>query len=325
MEMSHRSKEYEEIIFDAHDTALKIYGLGDDYEVLFLQGGATTQFMMVPMNFVGEGQIGNYINTGVWATKALKECKKVGKASHCAATSEADKFSYIPKDYTLSENPAYLHITTNNTIYGTEWHWDPEVPAGVPLIADMSSNFMSKTIDAKRYSLIYAGAQKNMGPAGCTIVLIRKSYLERVNAGLATMLDYNTHAKNQSMHNTPPCFVIYVIGLVQKWIVNQGGLDAVHANNLAKAKYIYDAIDNSNGYFKGTVHPDHRSLMNITFRMPTEELEDKFIKEAKANGMVGLKGHRDVGGCRASTYNSLPIKACQDLATFMHDFMSKNG
>jgi len=325
MEMSHRSKEYEAIIFDAHDRAKRIYGLGDDWEVLFLQGGATMQFYMVPMAYAAEGRIANFINTGVWATKAYKEARKIGKAVHLAASSEADKFNHIPKTFTLSENPAYLHITNNNTIYGTEWHFDPEVPAGVPLIADMSSNFMSKPIDIQKYSLVYAGAQKNVGPAGCTVVLIRKDMLDKMNPGLPTMLDYKIHLDNQSMHNTPPCFVIYVIGLVEKWIENQGGLAAVYKNNIAKAKYIYDVLDCDCGFYKGHAQKDSRSLMNITFRLPNEELEDLFVKEAKKNGMVGLKGHRDVGGCRASTYNALPLKACQDLAAFMLDFAKQHG
>jgi len=325
MEMSHRSKEYETIINNARDAIKRIYNLGDEYDVLFMQGGATLQFLTVPMNFCSEVKIANYVNTGVWSTKALKEAKKLGKNVHIAASSEADKFSYIPKQLTLSENPAYLHITNNNTIYGTEWHFDPEVPNNVPLISDMSSNFMSKPIDIYKYSLIYAGAQKNIGPAGSVVVIIKKDMLENINPNVPTILNYKTHSDAGSMHNTPPCWVIYIIGLVMKWIENNGGLVKIHENNLAKAKYIYDVIDNSNGFYKGTVQKESRSLMNITFRLPNEELEDKLIKEAKANGMIGLKGHRDVGGCRASTYNALPLIACHDLSVFMQEFMSKNG
>jgi phosphoserine aminotransferase len=325
MEMSHRSKEYEAIINAAHDAIKRIYGLGDEYEVLFLQGGATLQFLTVPMNFCPDNKIANYINTGVWATKALKEAKKLGKNVHVAASSEADKFSYIPKQWTLSENPAYLHITNNNTIYGTEWQTDPVIPQGIPLISDMSSNFMSKPIDVNKYSLIYAGAQKNVGPAGCVVVILKRDLLDRINANVPTILNYKTHVDGASMHNTPPCWAIYIIGLVMQWIEGVGGLAKIHENNVAKAKYIYDAIDNSGGFYKGTVQPDSRSLMNITFRLPSEEKEDAFIKEAKANGMIGLKGHRDVGGCRASTYNALPLKACYDLSMFMQDFMKKNG
>jgi len=325
MEMSHRSKEYEAIINAAHDAIKRIYGLGDDYDVLFLQGGATLQFLTVPMNFCPDDKIANYINTGVWGTKAYKEAKKLGKQVHLAATTEEDKFDHIPKEFTLSENPAYLHITNNNTIYGTEWKTDPDVPQGVPLIADMSSNFMSKPIEINKYSLIYAGAQKNIGPSGAAVVIIKKDMLEHINPNVPTILNYKTHADAGSMHNTPPCWTIYMIGLVLKWIEGYGGLQKIHENNVVKAKYIYDAIDGSNGFFKGTVQKDSRSLMNITFRLPSEELEAKFISEAKNNGMIGLKGHRDVGGCRASTYNALPLKACHDLSVFMKDFMSNNG
>jgi phosphoserine aminotransferase len=324
MEMSHRSKEYEAIINETHAAIKRIYNLGDDYDVLFLQGGATQQFLTVPMNFCPDDKIANYINTGVWGTKAYKEAKKLGKKVHLAASSEEGKFSYIPKEWTLSENAAYLHITNNNTIYGTEWQYDPEIPKEIPLIADMSSNFMSKPIDINKYALIYAGAQKNIGPAGAVVVIIKKDMLEKINPNVPTILNYKTHADAGSMHNTPPCWCIYIIGLVMKWIEDTGGLARIQENNIAKAKYIYDAIDSSEGFYKGTVQADSRSLMNITFRLPSEELEEKFIKEAKQNGMIGLKGHRDVGGCRASTYNALPLKACYDLSVFMHEFMRTN-
>ncbi len=325
MEMSHRSKEYEAIIDATRDSVKRIYALDEDYEVLFLQGGASMQFLMVPMAFAAEGKTANYINTGQWSKKAISEAKKIGKPVHVAATSEDRNFCYIPKSWALSDNPAYLHITNNNTIFGTEWKTDPEVPATVPLIADMSSNFMSKPIQARRYDMIYAGAQKNVGPAGCVVVIIKKSLLEKQNAGLPTMLDYQVHAKNGSMYNTPPTFTIYMIGLVLKWIEDFGGLQMVEQNNIAKAKYIYDAIDASGGFYKGTVDQEDRSLMNITFRLTSEELEAQFISEAKKQGMIGLKGHRDVGGCRASTYNSLPLPAAHALSEFMRDFQSKNG
>ncbi len=325
MEMSHRSKEYEAIINGARDAIKRIYGLGEDYEVLFMQGGATLQFLTVPMNFCPGDKKANYINTGVWATKAVKEAKKLGKAIHVAASSEDEKFSYVPRQWTLSDNPAYLHITSNNTIYGTEFDFDPEIPNNIPLVSDMSSNFMSKPIDIKKYSLIYAGAQKNIGPAGCVVVIIKKEMLDQINPNVPTILNYKTHADAGSMHNTPPCWAIYIIGLVMKWIEDMGGLTKIHENNLAKAKYIYDIIDESDGYYKGTVRKDSRSLMNVTFRLNSEEMEEAFIKEAKANGMIGLKGHRDVGGCRASIYNALPLKACHDLADFMKAFRAKNA
>lgn len=325
MEMSHRSKEYQAIIDEAHARVKSIYNLGDDYDVLFLHGGASLQFLMVPMNFVPEGKIANFINTGVWSKKAISEAKKIAKPVHVAATSEDANFNYIPKGYTLSDNPAFLHITTNNTIFGTEWHSDPDVPADVPLIADMSSNFMSKPIDVQKYSMIYAGAQKNVGPAGCAVVIIKKDFLATALSGLPSMLDYQIHAKNGSMYNTPPSFTIYIIGLVLKWIEEMGGLEKIALNNQVKAKYIYDAIDQSEGFYKGTVVPEDRSLMNITFRMATEELENLFISEAKKAGMIGLKGHRDVGGCRASTYNSLPLPAAHALGEFMKSFMKAHG
>jgi phosphoserine aminotransferase len=325
MEMSHRSKEYQAIIDETHAAVKRIYGLGDEHEVLFLQGGASMQFLMVPMNFAHDGKIANIINTGVWSKKAIAEIKKIGKPVHIAATSEDRNFGYIPKSYELSENPAYLHITNNNTIYGTEFHHDPEVVSGVPLIADMSSNFMSKPIEIDKYSMIYAGAQKNVGPSGCVVVIIKKDFLATAKEGLPSMLDYNVHAKAGSMYNTPPTFTIYMIGLVLKWIEDMGGLEKVATNNQVKAKYIYDVIDNSGGYYKGTVDKEDRSLMNITFRLPSEDLEALFISEAKKAGMIGLKGHRSVGGCRASTYNSLPLPAAHALAEFMNDFMKKNG
>lgn len=325
MEMSHRSKEYQAIIDETYAAVKRIYGLGDDYEVLFLQGGASMQFLMVPANFAFEGKEVNVINTGVWSKKVIAELKKLGKPCHIAASSEDRNFSYIPKSWTLSDNPSYLHITTNNTIFGTEWKLDPEVPADIPLVADMSSNFMSKPIDAKRYSLIYAGAQKNVGPSGTAVVIIKKELLEKAIPALPSMLDYKLMAKNGSMFNTPATFTIYMIGLVLKWIEDFGGLAKIEQNNIVKAKYIYDAIDASGGFYRGTVDPADRSLMNITFRLPSEELEALFISEAKKNGMIGLKGHRDVGGCRASTYNSLPLPAAHALGEFMGVFHKQHG
>nr|MDK2850763.1 phosphoserine aminotransferase [Candidatus Cloacimonadota bacterium] len=325
MEMSHRSKEYQAIIDNAYASVKRIYGLGDEHEVLFLQGGASMQFLMVPMSFAHDGKVANVIHTGAWSKKAIAEIKKIGKPVHIAASSEDKNFGYIPKSYELSDNPAYLHITGNNTIYGTEWHYDPDVPDGLPLIADMSSNFMSKPIDINKYSLIYAGAQKNVGPAGCVVVIIKKDFLATAKEGLPSMLDYNVHAKAGSMYNTPPTFTIYMIGLVLKWIEDMGGLEKIATNNQVKAKYIYDAIDNSGGFYKGTVEKADRSLMNITFRLPNEDLESLFISEAKEVGMIGLKGHRSVGGCRASTYNSLPLTSAHALAEFMNDFMKKHG
>ncbi len=322
MEMSHRSKAYQEIIDDAMNRAKRIMNLGDNYDVLFLGGGASLQFLMVPMNLCPEGKVGNYINTGTWSNTAIKEIKKIGKQCHVAATSEDTNFSFIPKEFKLSENPAYLHYTTNNTISGTEFKYIPEV-GDLPLIADMSSNFLSKPMDYAKHALIYAGAQKNIGPAGVTMVVIRKDMQEKFNTGLPTMLSYKTHIDKGSMFNTPPCFPIYMVGLVLKWIEDMGGLAAVEKHNIEKAGLIYNVIDNSE-FYRSPVNTEDRSLMNIVFRLPSEDLEKKFVAEAAENGMSNLKGHRSVGGCRASTYNALPMTACQQLAEFMVEFEKNN-
>ncbi len=322
MEMSHRSKVYQGIIDDACDDVNEILSLGNEYEVLFLQGGASTQFYMIPLNLCADDKVANYVNTGAWATKALKEAEKIGKKIHIAASSKDKDFTYIPKEFSISENAAYVHITTNNTIRGTEYKIDPDTN-GIPLIADMSSNIMSKPIDIKKYALIYAGAQKNIGPAGTTLVIIRKDMIDKINPGLPTMMDYNTHIDKGSMFNTPPCFAIYVTGKVIRWILNKGGLKAMAEINREKADYIYNILDNSD-FYRGTVVKEDRSLMNIPFRLPSEELEKKFIAETMEMNMLNLKGHRSVGGCRASLYNSQPMKAVQDLAQFMLDFEKKN-
>ncbi|MCF7920934.1 MAG: 3-phosphoserine/phosphohydroxythreonine transaminase [Candidatus Cloacimonetes bacterium] len=323
MEMSHRSKEYQSIIDDATATALRLIGCGDNFDVIFLGGGASMQFLMLPLNFCPEDKVANYINTGAWSTSALKEAVKAGKKMHVAASSEDKEFTYIPKTYQLSENPAYLHITTNNTIRGTEYYEIPEVPADVPLVADMSSNFLSRPYDFSKFSLIYAGAQKNIGPAGVTVVFIRKDYQEKLLGNLPTMLDYKTHISKGSMFNTPPCFPIYVVGKVLHWIEDFGGLKEMEKHNKEKAAYVYDILDSSN-FYRGTVVKEDRSLMNIPFRLPTEELEAKFISEAKANRMNNLKGHRSVGGCRASLYNSLPMESAKALNSFMKEFEAAN-
>lgn len=322
MEMSHRSAVYQGIIDETIASIKRVMDLGDDYEVLFLQGGASTQFYMVPLNFCPPDKVANYINTGEWSKKAIKEAKKLGRQVHVAASSEDRQFTYIPKKYTLSDNPAYLHITNNNTIFGTEFKQDLDT-GDLPLIADMSSNIMSKPVDVRQYAMIYAGAQKNIGPAGVTLVLLRKDMQDKILPDLPTMMDYRIHIEKGSMFNTPPCFAIYIVGLVVKWIEAKGGLQAIARNNEKKAGYIYDILDHSD-FYRGTVVREDRSLMNITFRLPTEEFEKKFIAEATALGMINLKGHRSVGGCRASVYNALPLKAVQDLAQFMLDFEKKN-
>jgi phosphoserine aminotransferase len=306
------------------ETLKRLIGCGDDFEVLFLGGGASMQFLMVPLNFCPDNQVANYIDTGAWSTKALKEATKAGKKMHVAATSGDQEFTYIPKEFKLSDNPAYLHITTNNTIRGTEFHEIPEVPAELPLVADMSSNFLSRPYDFSKFSLIYAGAQKNVGPAGVTIVLIRKDYKEKLLGNLPTMLDYNTHLAKGSMFNTPPTFPIYVVGKVLHWIEDFGGLKEMEKHNIEKADYVYDVFE-STEFYKGTVVKEDRSRMNIPFRLPSEELEKKFIEEAKANRMNNLKGHRSVGGCRASLYNSLPMESAKALNSFMKEFEKKNS
>lgn len=326
MEMSHRSKEYDLVIKEAAADMLELLGAPANYKALFVGGGASLQFAMTAMNFLPADGSADYINTGEWATKAIKEAKNIGKVN-VVASSEDKKFSYIPDVKNLAFNPdaAYLHFTTNNTIYGTEFHEYPAPPANVPLFSDMSSDFMSRPFDITKFALIYAGAQKNVGPAGVTVVILREDMLEKIKPGLPTMLSYQTHWKNDSLFNTPPCVNIYVVGLVMKWLKRNGGLKAVEEVNVRKAKLIYDAIDNSGGFYKGTVVPEARSLMNITFRLPSEELEEKFVKDAGAAGCKGLKGHRSVGGIRASTYNALPEASCQVLADFMKEFARVNG
>jgi phosphoserine aminotransferase len=323
MEMSHRSKAYDEIFNDTVATMKRLLNIDDDYAVLFLGGGAHTQFLMTAMNMCPEGKVANYVLTGEWATKAYKEAKKIGKATHVAGSSEDKNFSYLPKQFNISDNPAYLHYCSNNTIFGTEYKTDDLFPTNIPLICDMSSDFLSRPLDIKKYALVYAGAQKNIGPAGATAVILRKDLVDDFVQGLPTMLTYKTHIDAGSMYNTPPTFPIYIIGLVLKWVEKQG-LAAIQKNNIEKAKLIYDVIDGTD-FYKGTCAIEDRSLMNITFRLPSEELEDKFIKEATKEKLDGLKGHRSVGGCRASTYNASPKKSCQALADFMIQFEKNNG
>lgn len=322
MEMSHRSEVFDNIINDAKDAVKRITGFDDKYEILFLQGGASSQFFMIPMNLCPNNMVANYIDTGRWSYKAWNEAKKLGKKVHIAASSREQDYNMIPEDFEISENAAYLHITSNNTVNGTEFKKDID-SGDVPLVADMSSNIMSKPIDFEKYSLIYAGAQKNIGPAGVTMVIFKKELINQANYNLPTMLDYRTHIKKGSMFNTPPCFAIYVLGKVMHWIEDNGGLAAMAELNKKKAAKIYDIID-STEFYRGTVEKKYRSTMNVTFRLPTEELEAKFIAEAQKHNMLKLKGHRSVGGCRASLYNALPMEAVNYLANFMLDFEKKN-
>ncbi len=325
MEHSHRGKVFDRILDEAEANCRALAGVSDDYAVLFLQGGASLQFSMVPMNFLPAGRTADYLLTGVWAQKAVKEAKILGGTVHIAASSESTGFDRIPKpnEITYSPNPAYVHLTTNNTIYGTQWRTEPTVPAGVPLAADTSSDIYSRPIDVRKYGLIYAGAQKNLGPSGVVLVIIRKDLVEAGPKTLPTMLQYRTFAAEKSLYNTPPTLGIYLVGEVFKWIQEQGGLAAMAEHNASKAKLLYDHIDGSD-FFRGTVQPDSRSLMNVCFRAPTEELEGKFIAEATKRGLDGLKGHRSVGGMRASIYNACPRAAVEALVKLMKEFEQAN-
>jgi phosphoserine aminotransferase len=324
LEHSHRGKLFERVIHEAEEACRSLGGIPDNYRVLFLQGGASLQFAMVPMNFLSADRTADYLVTGVWSQKAVKEAKPLGKV-HIAVTGEATNFDRIPKpeEIRYSANPAYVHITTNNTIYGTQWRTEPPVPAGVPLVADTSSDMYSRPIDIRKYGIIYAGAQKNLGPSGVVLVIIRDDLVEAGSKTVPTMLQYRTHAGENSLYNTPPTFGIYVMGEVFKWIQAEGGLAGMAEHNEAKARLLYEFIDNSD-FFRGTVQPDSRSRMNVCFRAPTEELEATFISEATKRGLDGLKGHRSAGGMRASIYNACPRRAVEALVAFMKEFERAN-
>jgi phosphoserine aminotransferase len=325
MEHSHRGKVFDRIRDEAEQACRDLAGIPDNYRVLFLQGGASLQFSMVPMNLLPAGRTADYLLTGVWAQKAVKEAKVLGAKVHIAATGESTNFDRIPQaaEIEYSERPGYVHLTTNNTIYGTQWPTEPAVPAGVPLVADTSSDMYSRPIDVSKYGLIYAGAQKNLGPSGVVLVIIRDDLVEAGPKTLPTMLQYRTHSAEKSLYNTPPTFGIYVMGEVFKWIQGQGGLAAMAEHNESKAGLLYDFIDRSD-FFRGTAQPDSRSRMNVCFRAPTEELESKFISEATKRGLDGLKGHRNAGGMRASIYNACPRAAVESLVGFMKEFEQAN-
>ena len=325
LEISHRSKPYEALQDEAAARLKRLLKIGDNYKVLFLQGGASLQFAMVPMNFLALEQTADYLVTGSFAKKAAQEGKYFGKVNVAVDTGQ-EEFRRIPDQTELkfSPNPAYVHLTSNNTIYGTQWQTFPAC-GSVPMIADMSSDILSRPFNAESFGLIYAGAQKNLGPAGVTIVIIREDLLAKAKTDLPVMYRYETFAKNNSLYNTPPTFSIYMVSLVLKWLEDQGGVEAIHKQNQAKAALIYDEIDHSNGFYRGHAEKDSRSLMNITFRLPSEELEQQFVREATDLGLVGLKGHRSVGGLRASIYNAMPNEGCKALAALMKDFMKQNG
>jgi len=324
LEISHRSKTFEAILAKTEQDLRALGGVPANYKVLFLQGGASMQFSMVPLNLLTAGATADYIVTGGWSQKAVKEAQRVGTVN-IAGSTESENFSRIPRqdELTLTPNAAYVHMTTNNTLFGTEWTTEPAV-GDVPLVADTSSDMFSRPIDVSKYGLIYAGAQKNLGPSGVTLVIIREDLLSRSQKSLHTMLNYATHAENGSMYNTPPCFGIYLMGLVMKWALAEGGLSAINAHNERKASKLYAEIDRS-GFYRGTADKNSRSRMNITFRLPSEDLENKFVKESTAAGLDGLKGHRSVGGMRASIYNAFPEDGIDALVSFMQEFEKKNG
>jgi len=323
LETSHRSPEFKKVHEDTKAIIRETAGVSDDYHVLFAGAGASMQFAMVALNFLSGGKSADYVNTGTWSKKAIKEAKIVGNVN-IAATSEDKNFTYIPKQYNFDPNAAYVHITTNNTIAGTQWMDFPDT-GNVPLIADMSSDIFCRRIDFTRFGMVYAGAQKNLGPAGVTVILLHKDLAEKAGGELNTMLKYGTYIEKDSMFNTPPCFAIYTVKLVLEWVKDQGGLGAVEKVNDKKQSLLYGAIDESGGFYRGTTAKEDRSWMNATMRMGTEELEQTFIAEAKKQGLHGLKGHRSVGGIRVSMYNAMPLAGIEKLVGFMKDFQQKNG
>ena len=325
LEHSHRGPAIDEIFASTQAACRALAGIPDAYRILFLQGGASTQFAMLPANFLPDDGTADYLCTGSWSKKAIAEASRFG-AVHVAASSEESNFSFVPRgdEVRYSTRPVYVHFTSNNTIFGTQYGEEPAAPEGAWLGCDASSDLFSRPLDVTRYGLIYAGAQKNLGPAGVTLVIVREDLLERAVRELPTMLRYRIHAEKDSRYNTPPVFGVYLMGRVFRWLLERGGLEAVAAANEAKARRVYDAIDASS-FFRGTARPDSRSLMNVTFRAPSADLEAAFVAEAAKQGLSGLKGHRSVGGMRASLYNALPPVACEALVQFMKDFAAKNG
>ncbi|HST52405.1 MAG TPA: 3-phosphoserine/phosphohydroxythreonine transaminase [Pyrinomonadaceae bacterium] len=323
MEISHRSKIFDAIHQGAKAGLKELFGIPDGYHLLFLQGGASLQFSMVPLNFLNGGSA-DYILTGSWGKKAVKEAKKHGAVSIAADMADSH-YNRVPAqdELKLDPNAAYVHVTSNETIEGTEWMEDPQT-GDVPLVCDASSDICSRPVDVSKYALIYAGAQKNLGPSGVTLVILRDDLLQKIPGGLDTMLDYRTHAENDSLYNTPNTWGIYILNLVCEWMKEQGGLDAIHKRNEEKARKIYDAID-ATDFYRGHAAREARSLMNVTFRLPSEELEKKFTAEATAAGLDGLKGHRSVGGIRASIYNAFPLEGVDALVAFMKEFERTNG
>jgi phosphoserine aminotransferase len=324
MELSHRSKQFEAINDRTKSLLRNLLHIPDDYEVLFLQGGASLQFTMVPMNLLEEGSTAGYVMTGTWSEKALKEAQKIGSAA-AIASSKSSNYKSIPSfsEINIKPDSSYLHITTNNTIFGTQWHNLPE-KVNVPLVADMSSDILSRPVNISSYGLIYAGAQKNLGPSGVTVVIIHKDLLKRSRPDLPAMLNYQVQADSKSLYNTPPTLSVYFLMLVLEWAESIGGVKQLELQNKQKAAMLYEAIDSSDGFYKGHAEKESRSLMNITFTLENEDLTDSFLHEAKESGFIGLAGHRSVGGCRASIYNAVPLGHVEKLAKFMNDFRLRN-
>ena len=322
LEHSHRGKAFTEVINQTNDRIRELASIPSDYQVLYLQGGASSQFFMIPMNFLEKNRTADYLITGSWSKKAVHEARRFGNV-HLAASSEDDQFRSIPEEFTFSSSPDYVHFTSNNTIFGTQYNLEPACPGDAFLVCDASSDIFSRPIDISKYGILYAGAQKNLGPSGVTLVIIRNDLIERGALELPTMLQYRTHAEKNSLYHTPPTFGIYLMGLVFQWMIDQGGLDALRVVNERKAKLLYQFLDQSE-LFQGVVNSKNRSSMNVTFRTNNEELDAKFVQAAEEASFGGLKGHRSVGGMRASIYNAFPEQGVTDLIQFMHDFESQN-
>ena len=324
MEISHRGKEFTEVIERAESNIRELMNISDDYAVCFIQGGASLQFAMVPMNLLPAGATADYADSGVWASSAIKEARKFGNINVCGSSKDTN-YDRIPeiRRWKPTPNAAYLHLTSNNTIYGTQYHGFPD-SGSTPMIADMSSDIMSRVVNVNDFGLIYAGAQKNLGPSGVVLVIIRKDLAARTPENIPTMLKYSTYIEHKSLYNTPPTFGIYMLALVTDWIKKLGGINVIEEINNIKSEALYELLDSSS-FYRNPVQPDSRSKMNIVFRLPNEELEDKFVKEAAKLGMTGLKGHRSVGGIRASIYNAMPLAGVEALIDFMNDFESRNS
>lgn len=325
LEISHRSKEYEAINDESQQLLKQLLQISSEYEVLFLQGGASTQFAMVPMNFLTAGRVGSYVHSGTWSGKAIAEALKIGETA-IAASSEEDQFKKMPDLQHMKLHPktAYVHLTTNETIAGTQFQSFTNT-GEIPLIADMSSDILSRSFDASNFSLIYAGAQKNLGASGVVIVIVKRDMLNRVSAHIPDIMNYRVHANSGSLYNTPPVFGVYLVNLMLKWIRNNGGVKAIERRNQLKADLLYSMIDKSGGFYMGLADPQSRSTMNVTFGISSDDLEKKFLQEAAQHGFVGLKGHRDAGHLRASIYNAVTFEQCKALTDFMADFQKRFG